>query len=119
MASARIQRWPWALTLSAYDYTIAYKPGEQNSNADLLSRLPLPEIVSEVPLPGEMVLLMETLQTAPVTAKEIKQWTSRDPVLSRVKNFVEIEWKDTNEDVLNPYTSRRDELSVQDGCLLW
>ena len=28
MASARLQRW--ALTLSAYDYTIAYKPGVQN-----------------------------------------------------------------------------------------
>ena len=117
MASARIQRW--ALTLSAYDYTIAYKPGEQNSNADLLSRLPLPETVSEVPLPGEMVLLMETLQTAPVTAKEIKQWTYRDPVLSRVRNFVEKGWKDTKEDALKPYASRRDELSVQDGCLLW
>ena len=117
MASARIQRW--ALTLSTYDYTIAYKPGEQNANADLLSRLPLPETVSEVPLPGEMVLLMETLQTAPVTTKQIKQWTARDPVLSRVKKFVEKGWKDTKEDVLKPYASRRDELSVQDGCLLW
>ena len=116
MASARIQRW--ALTLSAYDYTIAYKLGEQNTNADLLSRLPLSETVSEVPLPREMVLLMETLQTAPVTAKQIKQWTARDPVLSRVKMFVEKGWKDTKEDVLKPYASRRDELSVQDGCLL-
>lgn len=41
LASARIQRW--ALTLSAYDYTIKYKAGSQHSNADLLSRLPLPE----------------------------------------------------------------------------
>ena len=30
-ASARIQRW--ALLLSAYDYTIAYKPGEDHVNA--------------------------------------------------------------------------------------
>ena len=117
MASARIQRW--ALTLNTYDYTIAYKPREQNANADLLSRLPLPEMVSEVPLPGEMVLLMETLQTAPVTAKQIKQWTARDPVLSRVKRFVEKGWKDTKEDVLKPYASRRDKLSIQDSCLLW
>ena len=40
MASARLQRW--ALTLSAYDYTNEYKPGAQNGNADLFSRL-LPE----------------------------------------------------------------------------
>ena len=36
MASARIQRW--ALTLSAYNYTISYKPGSQHGNTDLLSR---------------------------------------------------------------------------------
>ena len=41
LASARIQRW--ALTLGGYDYTIEYKPGESHSNADFLSRLPLPD----------------------------------------------------------------------------
>ena len=46
MASACLQRW--ALTLSAYDY-IPYKPGAQNGNADLFSRLPLPEAPTEVP----------------------------------------------------------------------
>ena len=35
MASAHLQRW--ALTLSAYDYTIEYKPGAQNGNAHLFS----------------------------------------------------------------------------------
>ena len=41
LASARIQRW--ALALSAYEYNIVYKSGNSNANADLLSRLPLPE----------------------------------------------------------------------------
>ena len=59
MASARIQRW--ALTLSAYNYTIAYKPGAAHANADGLSRLPLPDQPSEIPLPGEAVMLFETL----------------------------------------------------------
>ena len=40
LASARIQRW--ALTLGAYNYKIQYKPGKENSNPDVLSRLPLP-----------------------------------------------------------------------------
>ncbi len=40
MASARIQRW--ALLLSAYDYSISYKAGKDNTDADALSRLPLP-----------------------------------------------------------------------------
>ena len=58
MASARIQRC--ALTLAAYSYTILYKPGKEISG---LSRLPLPESPSEVPVPGETVLL---LQMSPV-----------------------------------------------------
>ena len=35
MASARIQRW--AITLSAYTYTINYKCGEEHANADAMS----------------------------------------------------------------------------------
>ena len=37
MASAYIQRW--ALTLASYEYTIKYKSGPANSNADALSCL--------------------------------------------------------------------------------
>ena len=51
MASARIQRW--ALTLSAYDYTISYKPGKDQASADLLSRLPLAGFPNETPTPAD------------------------------------------------------------------
>ena len=40
LASGRIQHW--ALIMSAYSYTIQYKPGKENSNADAMSRLPAP-----------------------------------------------------------------------------
>uniref|UniRef100_A0A1X7VJQ8 Reverse transcriptase RNase H-like domain-containing protein n=1 Tax=Amphimedon queenslandica TaxID=400682 RepID=A0A1X7VJQ8_AMPQE len=52
MASSRIQGW--AFTLSAYNYTIKYKPGKHLSNADALSRLPLPEVPTIVPVPGDV-----------------------------------------------------------------
>ena len=67
MASARLQRW--ALKLSAYQYKIAHKPGKDNANADVLSRLPLPKYPKEVTLPGETVMLLETLQSSPMKAK--------------------------------------------------
>ncbi len=58
MASARIQRW--ALALSAYDYSIYFKPGSLHANADVLSRrLPLPEEPMEVPLPGDGTVIRE------------------------------------------------------------
>ena len=55
MASGRIQRW--ALTLGAYSYTIQYRKGEENSNADALSRLPLAGPTKEPPKPAEMIHL--------------------------------------------------------------
>ena len=41
MAATRIQGW--AMQLAAYDYTIECRTSSQNSNADALSWLPLPE----------------------------------------------------------------------------
>ena len=40
MASGRVQRW--ALMLGAYNYTIQYQKGSENTTADAVSRLPLP-----------------------------------------------------------------------------
>ena len=101
MASARLQRW--ALTLGAYDYHIVYKPGESHNNADMLSRLPLPVTPSEVPIPSETILLMESLKSSPVNAKQIKEWTNQDPVLSRVRLMLLQGWQQTEEGDLRPY----------------
>jgi hypothetical protein len=51
LASARIQRW--ALILSAYQYSIVYRTGKDNANADALSRLPLPETPVSTYVPPE------------------------------------------------------------------
>ena len=59
LASARIQRW--SLTLSAYKYTLVHRPGSQISNADGLSRLPLPDAPTSVPVPGDILLLTNHL----------------------------------------------------------
>ena len=82
MASARIQRW--ALALAAYEYKIVYKPGSKHTNADMLSRLPLPQAPSEIGTLGETILLMDMLQSIPVSAQQIEQWMGRDPVMSAV-----------------------------------
>ena len=87
MASAHIQRW--ALTLASYEYTIKYKSGPANTNADALSRLPLPNTsTSEVPIPSELVLLMEHMSTGPLTAAQVKTMTQKDPVLSCVHSYI-------------------------------
>ena len=118
LAAPRIQRW--ALTLSAYEYKISYKAGQTNGNADGLSRLPLPEMPESVPVPAETTLLMQHLEGTPIHSGHIKKWTKRDPILSQVLRFILEEWptKDNSAE-LNPYFTKRSELGVEDGCVLW
>ena len=39
-------------------------------------------------MPGETILLMETLNTSPVSAANVKTWTNHDKILSRVKQMI-------------------------------
>ena len=53
-------------------------------------------------------------------AAQIKEWTDKDPVLSRVRRLVQTGWTVTSPSVdLAPYHHHHAELSVLDGCLLW
>ena len=67
---------------------------------------------------GSDPVLLETLQASPVTANDIRRWTDKDPQLSRIRNLVQHGWKDGEEDTMKPF-NRSEELSVQDGCVLW
>ena len=96
-----------------------YKPGKDQVSADILSRLPLPEAPKEVPVPADTILLMEYLQDSPSTAAQIKSWTDRDPLLSRVRKTLLHGWQATDDQTMKPFQQRRDELSIQDACILW
>ena len=99
---------------------IEYKKGSEHSNADSLSRLPLPHQPAKVPIPGELLLLMNTINASPVLAKHIKSWTARDPVLSKVLEMVREGWTTGSvSEELSPYFHRSEELSTEGGCVLW
>ena len=117
-ASGRIQRWAWIL--AAYEYTLQFRPTEKHGNADAMSRLPLPDCPAEVPVPREVVLLVEGLQESPISTDQIRTWTRRDPLLSKVLSFIMRGWpKGEIPAEMKPYWNRRTELSVEAGCLLW
>ena len=98
MASSRIQRW--AITLSAYNYTICYKKGKTLCNADALSRLPRTELVH----------LVQHMSSTCVSALHIKDWTTKDPLLSKVRRFIQLGWPNNFTEVpWKPYFSRKDE----------
>lgn len=115
LASARVQRW--ALTLSAYNYSIQYKPGKQLGNADALSRLPRPITTpTHNCVPADLVNLVQHLASTCICASNIREWTRRDPVL----RFLQSGWPEQSpgED-FKPYFSKKLELSLMDGCILW
>ena len=62
------------------------------------------------------------MNNTPVTATEIKTWTDKDPLLSKVRQFMMTGWPvDDNDDdeVLHPYLKKKGELGIHSGCLLW
>ena len=70
-------------------------------------------------VPAETVWTMELLSSTPVDVKEIQAGTRSDSTLSLVMKFVQYGWPSRNTDeALKPYLSRKEELSIQDGCLL-
>ena len=75
-----------------YQYTLQFRPTAQHANAYALSRLPLPEKPDNVPFPGELVLLIDHLAEAPITAAQLKAWTIKDPLLSKVLHFIRHGW---------------------------
>ena len=111
MASSRVQRW--ALTLLAHEYELLYRPGNENGNADGLSRLHVLDVPGSTPVPGDIVHVLETINTSPVGATKIKLWTARHPVLPQVLQFVLQGWpSEVEEEALKPYFIRREELRV-------
>ena len=116
-ASARIKRW--SLFLAGYEYTLVFRNTKAHANADALSRLPLPVVPETTEEEPELVLLAEHLSDSPVTANDIRFWTKHDTKLSRVLQFQKQGWPTEGDRDLEPYSSKRFELSTYEGCLLW
>uniref|UniRef100_A0A3B3TFN7 Gypsy retrotransposon integrase-like protein 1 n=1 Tax=Paramormyrops kingsleyae TaxID=1676925 RepID=A0A3B3TFN7_9TELE len=120
MAAARIQRW--AIILSAYDYHIVYQQSGKHGNADGLSRVPLSETTdagTETMSAYIDALICEHLEGVPLTAKQIARATRKDKELSRLYRYIMEGWPREIPDEMKVYHRKRDELSVEQGCVLW
>ena len=101
---------------------IHFKRTDEHSNADGLSRLPLPRgKEDERDMDPIQIFHMEQIERLPVSVPELHKETLKDPVLAQVYQATMYGWpfhvKDNPD--LGPYFRRREELTVQDGDLLW
>ena len=116
LAAARMQRW--ALVLSAYDYDREYRKSEEHLNADALSRLPHQD--SSLGMEGEVYRIGAVREEFPIMAADIAQATLKDPMLSKTYQNTLHGLPETCDDVeLKPFHNRRNELSCEQGCVLW
>ena len=108
------------MLLSAYDYSLKYRRGSENGNADALSRLPTVATIDEV---SDMTLdvNMVKMDRAPVTADDVSKETRRDVILSRVHDMILQGWTEQDEvsETYKPFVLRKNELSVEGGTVLW
>ena len=116
-ASARVQRW--ALILAAHSYSLEYKPGSTNE-ADVLSRLPVHKGQRQTTqTPKEIQELFQLIEKTPLDYKQIAQETIKDETLKQVYNKVLTGWAGESNEALKPFHTRKDELSIEKGCILW
>ena len=92
MASDRIQRW--SLLLQSYNFTLRHRSGVLLGTADALSRLPLSNesngATEYTPIPSEWHMLVNFLDSSPVTSEHIRKETTKDPTMSKVFKFCEL-----------------------------
>ena len=62
---------------------------------------------------------MAQLESLPVAAEQLKAATGRDQILGKVLLLTQKGWPTKVNDDLKPYWIRRDEITIESGCLLW
>ena len=115
LAAARTQRW--AVILQAYNYQVEYRTSAEHAKADALSCLPCD--ISPMKEEAEM-FFFSGLDELPVDSKDISRHTWRDPVLARVLEYTLVGWPNhVTEKELKPYFTCQNELTADQGCVLW
>ena len=118
ITTRRIARW--ALFLSNYDYEIQYRNTKLHGNCDMLSRLP--RAVTHSSEKDECAELFSlSMQESMLDAELVARETRKDAVLSKVLSFTLNGWPPNikPDGEMRAYCSRKDEISVELGCLMW
>lgn len=117
--AARLQRY--ALFLAGFDYDIEYRSSTKHCNADGLSRLPLGPTAKEPEQIDDPAHAFHVSQfnVLPVTCQKVRRETQRDPTLVKVYESTMKGWHNEQAPIMAPFYSRKDELTVHQGCIMW
>ena len=97
----------WALSLQEYSFTIKYRKGSSNRNADSLSRITSPE---------SQHCATTELKVGP-SREEIKEHQSNDPVISEIIQHINNRTVPEKSPLFNRWLQLWPQLKIQDGIL--
>lgn len=109
----------WALLLSAYSYDIHYRSTTAHGNADWLSRLPLPDSTPDASSVHPASFNIGQLNALPIQLSQVQNATQVDPLLKKVLKYTQKGWPIVVPELLCPFRQWQQELSIENGCLLW
>ena len=109
----------WAPLLSAYQYEIVYCLTNKYANADCLSRLPL-QTINHITEVDDAAITNKLQIEAALGVDHVRNATRSDPVLSRVLKYTLSGWPEAiDSETIKPYFNKRNEITTEDGCVLW
>lgn len=124
MAAGRLQRW--SVFLSNFDFEIEYIRGNENVNADFLSRLPIrgPDegfASSDEDSEASYLKFIASDEDKLINISEIKIESRKDIIISKVILFLQQGWPDNMnvDDAFKPFYLKKDELTIEDNVLMW
>ncbi len=115
-APPRLQRM--LLEIQGYDLSIKYKPGKDVPLADGLSRL---KNTNSDESPIKLDIKFHLIQFSEKKTEQLKDESRKDPEIAALKEVIINGWPERQKDlpqVLRPYWSFRDELSIEDSLVL-
>lgn len=124
VAANRLYRW--ALLLGEYSFSVKHINGHDNAMADVLSRLPQvgtaeSSSIEEMGSVNRAHLMRLRLRDLPITKRELQAFTNTDDTICRVIKCQQGGWpsKEVLSDDIRTYFEKRDEISFEEGILLW
>lgn len=113
------RRQHWACLLEAYNFTLEHRRSHLLTHVDALSRLPDPD----VNIPAALVNFVEDASDGfpklPLTAEVIALESAKDPILSKVIQYVACEWPPKIEEPMKVFSGHRQYLSISHKCLMF
>ena len=126
LAAARLQRW--TIILTVYQYDLEFRSTQAHSSADGFFKATIAG-TSQCCMwkQGDgctssnswVCVNLGQIEIFPVDTDRLRHATQADPVLSKVCLYTQRGWPNDVNPEQKPYATRRYELTVEAGCLLW